>query len=169
MSKLEKIATLFVILAAGYWFLNPESNVEPLIVLVMSLATLVTSLVSKKSKPKKIPEYNGELDENFAHFVYDNQETVFFLEMSFDENQSNNICEWVQGQTADKTVWINVEHDECGTEFGFDRNDSEIHWNTRFIDAVTTRGYFKVHSIQGPYQGWMSVILKGVGMEHIKS
>ncbi len=54
-----------------------------------------------------------------------------------------------------------------GTEVGFEKNDTEIHWDTRYRHLIHTKGYFKIHSIQGPYQGWMSMTLRGVGLEHV--
>ncbi|MGL6355750.1 hypothetical protein ACSZMT_18905 [Aeromonas veronii] len=92
-----------------------------------------------------------------------------FIDISLCEEKSKEIYNWMQSDDAEKTIWFSVRHDEYGTEFGFFKDDPEIHWNTRFWDSVHTRGYFKVHSIQGPYQGWMSVTLKGVGKEHINS
>ncbi|GJC03519.1 hypothetical protein ACSZNV_04065 [Aeromonas hydrophila] len=118
---------------------------------------------------KKIPTYSGALDNEFADFIYKNEKSVFFIDISLCEEKSKEIYNWMQSDDAEKTIWFSVRHDEYGTEFGFFKNDPEIHWNTRFWDSVHTRGYFKVHSIQGPYQGWMSVTLKGVGKEHINS
>lgn len=169
MSTIEKVAALFVILAAGYWFFYPDSNVEPLIVLIMSVAALATSLFSRFSKSNKTPSYSGDFDESFAEFVHENQDKVFALELFLDEDYSRIVCAQNQGRTNEKMFWLNVTHGDVGTEFGFDRNDPEIHWNSRFGDSVYTKGFFKVHSIQGPYQGWMSVVLKGVGKEHIKA
>lgn len=116
---------------------------------------------------RKISEYRGLLDQDFAEFIYQNQTSIFRLEIELDDRQSTELSSWIRGEKSDPVVWFGVDHDEYGTEFGFHRNDPEIHWNTRFWDCIHTEGYFKVHSIQGPYQGWMSVTLRAVGREHV--
>lgn len=112
-----------------------------------------------------IPKYCGKLDHNFAAFIYKYEASVFRLEVQLDEMQSSSLISWLG--IDEPVIWLGVVHDDYGTEFGFHRNDTEVHWNTRFSDSVHTEGYFKVHSIQGPYQGWMSLTLRGVGKEHV--
>ncbi|AEF21807.1 hypothetical protein [Pseudomonas fulva] len=136
--------------------------------LIASLFGIYEFIKIRASK-KRIPAYSGALDENFAKFVYKNESSVFLLEAFLDEEKSRELANWIQENNSEQTIWFGVAHDESGTEFGFFKDDPEIHWNTRFWDSIHTKGYFKVHSIQGPYQGWMSVTLRGVGKEHINA
>lgn len=130
----------------------------------------IYEFIKIRASKEKISSYCGDLDEDFAKFVYKNESSVFFIEALFlDEEKSEEIARWIQGNNTEKIISFSVAHDEYGTEFGFFKDDPEIHWNTRFWNSVHTRGYFKVHSIQGPYQGWMSVTLKGVGKEYINA
>jgi len=132
---------------------------------VIGIYEFIRRVTMKKSV--HVPEYSGSLNENCVHFIYEHQKSIFKLELQLSESQSKEISSAIHGGNDNGVVWLGIAHDECGTEIGFHGNDNEIHWNTRFWDAVHTDGYFKVHSIQGPYQGWMSVLLRGVGFEHI--
>lgn len=129
----------------------------------------IYEFIKIRASKKTVPSYSGILDENFAKFVYKNENSVFLLEAFLNEEKSKELTNWIQENNSERTIWFGVVHDEYGTEFGFFKDDPEIHWNTRFWDSVHTKGYFKVHSIQGPYQGWMSVTLRGVGKEHINA
>jgi len=119
-----------------------------------------------KKKPR-IPEYKGLLDAECVHFIYEHESHIFKLSLQLSEEQSEKISSWIRNESNEPVIWLSVPHDEYGSEIGFHRNDNEIHWNTRFWSMVHTEGYFKVHSTQGPYQGWMSLSLRGVGVEHI--
>lgn len=116
-----------------------------------------------------IPTFQGPLDYSLTEFIDKHDTSIFRLELQFDEEQSQEISDWLNAPDSDPMIWFGVLHDENGREFGFDKTDKEIHWNTRFHDSVHTQGYFKVASTQGPYQGVFSVVLRGVGREHLPS
>lgn len=116
---------------------------------------------------KEVPIYQGSLDGNFVKFIYENLNNIFRLEINLDDAQSLQIINFLSEENSDPTTWFSIPYDEAGTEFGFHNNDPQIHWNTRFRDSIHTEGYFKVHSCEGPRQGWMSITFHGVGKEHL--
>ena len=111
----------------------------------------------------------GGLNADFVRFINKNNGSVFKLCINLSEQESVELASWAGGERPEEVLFFSIPHDEVGTEVGFFNRDPEIHWNTRFWDRVHTEGFFKVHSTQGPYQGWMSMTLKGVGHEHISS
>jgi len=128
-------------------------------------AKVVSLYKAFKSRVKK---YRGPLDSKFADFLFENRNAVLDLELVLDEEQSRQLVDWQLGENPGATTFFSVKADDAGTEIGFFHNDPEIHWNMRFRSDVHTEGFFKVHSIEGPWQGWMAVTLRGVGKEHVK-
>jgi hypothetical protein len=123
----------------------------------------------QQEKAKIIPAFKGEIDKSFLEFIDKNIESIFHIDISLNEEQSEEIARWSHENNQEPIIWFGVHHEDSPTEFGFHKEDNEIHWNTRYWDSIKTKGYFKVHSIQGPYQGWWCITLKGVGKEHMKN
>ena len=150
---------------------------ESLIVFLNSPTVLTVGFISSligifsfvipwfKRKKRKI--YKGALDADFVKFISKNSDSILELSIQLDEEQSADLSSYVQGEKSGEVLFFSIPHDDVGTEVGFFINDPEVHWNTRFWSHIHTEGYFKVHSIQGPYQGWMSMTLRGVGKEHV--
>lgn len=153
--------------AVWYFLALKENTYAALSVMGAVLFSGLSIYLHRLRDRRTVPVYRGLLDQNFADFIYQNEASVFRLEVQLDDKQSTELSNWLREEKSDPVIWFSVAHDEYGTEFGFHRNDPEIHWNTRFWDSIHTEGYFKVHSIQGPYQGWMSVTLRAVGREHV--
>lgn len=119
------------------------------------------------SRKKRVGEYCGSLDEGFVRFIYENLDSVFKLNIQLAEEESAQLSEWLRREDSEPVCFFSIKYEDVGMECGFEKGDQELSWNTRFWDSIHTEGYFKVKSLQGPYQGWMSVVLKGVGMEHV--
>lgn len=154
---------LFFFLSTG----QPRLATASAVVAVV-FACLAIWLHKLKDRPNT-PTYRGSFDHSLTQFIDKYDTSVFRLELQLDEQQSLELLEWLDAHDADPIYWVSVPHEEDGREFGFEKADKEIHWNTRFRDSIHTEGYFKVASTQGPYQGTMSVVLKGVGREHLPS
>ncbi len=152
----------------AHWFKQYWILISRILGLLASIIIIVTFTLELFKSGREIPEYTGALDSEFSEFIWANTDNIFKMQLQFNGQQSREIVDWLNEKNAEKIIWFFVEHDGAGTEFGFFRDDPEIHLNTRYVSDIHTSGYFKVHSIQGPYQGWMSVTLKAVGREHIK-
>lgn len=151
-----------------FFFLSTGKPIQAYISAGFAVAFACLAIWLHKLKDRiVIPTFQGALDYGLTDFIDKHDTSIFRLELQFDEDQSREILDWRSTPDSDSMIWFGVLHDENGREFGFDKADKEIHWNTRFSDSVHTEGYFKVASMQGPYQGVMSVVLRGVGREHL--
>tara|TARA_Y100001968_G_C19205262_1_gene641980 strand:- start:51 stop:734 length:684 start_codon:yes stop_codon:yes gene_type:complete len=69
--KLEVFSAFLIIIAAGYWYINPDANIEPLIVLITSGVVIIGSLFKrfalnekehkKSTKPVEITILSSEI------------------------------------------------------------------------------------------------------------
>jgi len=143
---------------------TPVSAIAWIIGLVASVLGIYEFL---KRRKHKIKEYDGVLDKSLIKFIDANHSSIFKLSLQLNETQSRELLSWLQSQNQEPVIWFSILHDEYGTELGFHRDDADLHWNTRFWDSIHASSFFKVHSTQGPYQGWMSVTLRAVGHEHV--
>lgn len=137
--------------------------------LLASVIAIGTFVLEVTDTGPDVPAYRGEFDADFAEFVWSHTDEIIKLDVVFDEHHSESITRW-QGSAGERepVIFLPVSHGDAGTEFGFFYDDPDLSFNTRFWDAVSVSGYFKVHSSQGPYQGWMSVTLRAVGREHVR-
>ena len=162
MNAKEKLQLLF------NYINNHKASMVTIIGLVASIIGILTFVSDVAGPKKEIPYYSGKVDDKFANFIWTNNKRILKLDLQFNKDQSGTIAFKLRPENKDKIIWLSVPHDEVGTEFGFYKNDKEVHLNTRFWDQIHTSGYFKVSRIQGPYQGWYSVTIRGVGLENIE-
>ncbi|MDX8400213.1 MAG: hypothetical protein R8K20_08180, partial [Gallionellaceae bacterium] len=121
-------------------------------------------------RPDPVPRgFSGEFWAEFAKFADENSDRVFHLRLDFNKDESAKLCKaFCWDGAKEQTVWLGAPWEHAGIEFGFSNTDSELYMNTRHQEYVFTEGYFKVHGISGPRQGWMSFVLKAVGKEHVQ-
>lgn len=138
--------------------------------LLASVIAIGTFVFEVTDTGPDLPTYRGGFDSDFAEFVWSYSDEIFRLDVVFDEFYSDDICHWQRATDEPEPVkFLSIPHDGAGTEFGFFHDDPNLYFNTRFCEGVSVGGYFKVHSVAGPYQGWMSITLRAVGREHVLS
>lgn len=125
-------------------------------------------------------KYEGSLTVEFGDFLGKKSKgDILHLTLFFNSEESREILEFLDSRENifvscenSKTIESRKEFPELSVhpvlEIGFYIDDPELVLNTRFRDSIWLEGYFKIHSIQGPYQGTYSYMLKGVGVENIK-
>lgn len=151
-----------------FYFLSKDNYLGASVSAVLAVVFACVAVWLHRSRDKiTLPIYNGHVNHNLTQFLNKHSQGIFRLELVFNEEDSQRIVNWLSEKNTDPMIWFSAAHDEDAAEYGFNRTDNEIHWNNRFLESVHTEGYFKVASTQGPYQGVMSVVLKGVGKEHL--
>lgn len=121
--------------------------------------------VESKDAPTTIDETKrlvGEVSEELSLFIFENDQTLFELELTFDPYDSLELLEWINDGEGEAIHWFRIEHGQGGTELGFYHNDSGIHINSGNKRAVKLSGTFQVESEQGPKDGWMTVTVRTV-------
>lgn len=134
---------------------------------VFSLIGVVASLIAIRSFLKKPKKYEGNIDAKLIYFIDKNHDEIFYLHLFLTEEESSYVRKALENSNGDDRLRFSIPHDDYGTELSFYLNDPELIWNMRFLSAIHTYGYFKYHSGQGPYQGWMTMTLKAVPKEAV--
>jgi len=152
------------------------SNKLSLFVFSLGLGLIALSMMMMFSGEKNIPEYKGYADALFLDFIWKHQEKIFHLDLTFDEEESSKLFAWSNVLDKEVPPWMGVHQLEgvdvplgepLGMEFRFQNSDGDLYLNTRYPGKVRVFGYFKVHGISGPNQGFYSVILRSVAKESI--
>lgn len=107
-------------------------------------------------------QFTGEIGEALTQFIFENDQTLFDLELTFDPYDSLELLEWINDGEGEAIHWFRIEHGQGGTELGFYHNDSGIHINSGNKRAVKLSGTFQVESEQGPKESWMTVTVRTV-------
>jgi len=147
-----------------------------LFIFSIGLGLIALSMLMLFSNGRNIPEYQGYTDAPFLDFIWKHQEDIFHLDLTFDEEESAKLFAWGNSLHKEAPPWMGVHQLEgvdvplgepLGMEFRFQNSDGDLYLNTRYPGMVSVSGYFKVHGISGPNQGFYSVILRSVAKEKI--
>lgn len=144
--------------------------------LIIGLLALIVALIAifiqfREYKKRQIAKYKGAIGENsknnktFIDLLFNNIGRIIHLDIYFDDPQNPEIDK--EG-IFDFSIYFDYNNKiEAGIEVRISVNDGDdFYYDNRFISKRLV-GNFKVIGIQGPNQGWMSVLMKPVNIESV--
>jgi len=142
----------------------------------VGLGVVILAMMFFHIYEKNIPEYEGYTEASFLNFIWRNKENIFYLDLTFNEDESERLFHWSNSQGKESPPWMGVHQNRdvdvplgepLGMVFRFQNSDGNLYLNTRYPGMVSVSGHFKVHGISGPNRGFYSVILRSVAIEDI--